>query len=142
MVNTAAQKWLDELAKNKPKKIKHSNSVGSDKSYGEELLIQHLKTFKRIDFQREYRFDTLRRWRFDIAWPTLLFAVEIEGGTGRFASQSRHTSYTGYSADLEKYNQAVLSHWRVLRFTTAQVKTGYAIEMINRFFDINSQIGK
>ena len=29
--------------------------------------------------QREYRFDDVRKWRFDFAWPSLMFAVEVEG---------------------------------------------------------------
>ncbi len=31
-------------------------------------------------FEREYRFDDVRRFRFDVAVPSLKLAVEIDGG--------------------------------------------------------------
>jgi very-short-patch-repair endonuclease len=58
---------------------------------------------------REHRFHPERRWRFDMAWPSIKLAVEIEG-------QGRHQTFTGYRGDLEKYNEAVRLGWRVLRF--------------------------
>lgn len=62
----------------------------------------------------EHRFDASRRWRFDFAWPSRMLAVEVEGGTH---SGGRHTRGSGYAADCEKYNEAQLQGWRVLRFT-------------------------
>ena len=85
----------------------------------------------------EYRFHPTRRWRFDFAWPDIMLAVECEGGNW---TGGRHTTGTGFEADCEKYNEAVLAGWSVLRFTGDQVKSGYALVMIERFFllaDIN-----
>jgi len=72
---------------------------------------------------REYRFHPTRKWRFDFAWPRVVcgvreaggVAVEIEGGSW---SQGRHTRGAGYAGDCAKYNAAVMSGWRVLRFTS------------------------
>ena len=68
--------------------------------------------------EREYRFDPKRRWRFDFAWPSLRIAVEIEGGVW---VRGRHVRPTGYLADLEKYNRAVVLGWRVLRYAPHQL---------------------
>ena len=68
--------------------------------------------------EREYRFDPERRWRFDYAWPSLKVAVEIEGGIW---IRGRHVRPTGYLADLEKYNRAVVLGWRVLRYAPHQL---------------------
>jgi very-short-patch-repair endonuclease len=54
-------------------------------------------------------------------------AIECEGGTW---GKSRHTSGKGYIADIEKYNKAALMGFKVLRFTTEQIKTGQAIHAI------------
>lgn len=100
----------------------------------------------------EYRFHPERRWRFDMAWPELHLAVEIEGGIfGRavrcqncgsivrqrshkgFAivySGGRHNRGQGYERDLEKYNQAVMLGWRLLRFSKTMIETGQAIESL------------
>lgn len=68
----------------------------------------------------EYRFAApQRRWRFDFAWPACLVAVEIEGGQW---SGGRHTRGKGFAADCEKYNAASLAGWRVLRYTTADIR--------------------
>jgi len=79
--------------------------------------------------QLEYRFDEMRRWRFDLAWPAERVAVEIEGGAW---VRGRHTRGKGFVADLEKYNEAVCAGWRVLRVTPDQVRDGSACELACR----------
>ena len=67
----------------------------------------------------ELRFHPTRRWRFDLAIPDLKIAIEVEGGVW---TQGRHTRGSGYIGDLEKYNEAAILGWLVLRFTTDQVR--------------------
>jgi very-short-patch-repair endonuclease len=79
----------------------------------------------------EYLFHPERKWRFDLAWPQLLLAVEIEGGV--FAQKgSRHTHGVGFTKDCEKYAEAMCLGWTVLRVTTDQVKNGQAIGWLER----------
>lgn len=63
----------------------------------------------------EYRFLAGRAFRFDLAWPNLRLAVEIEGGL-YIEGGGRHNRARGYENDLVKYNVAALLGWRVLRF--------------------------
>lgn len=70
-----------------------------------------------------------RAWRFDFAWPDLMLACEVEGGTW---AGGRHTRGAGFQADTEKHNAAVLLGWRVLRVTGQDVNDGTAIELIER----------
>ena len=70
-----------------------------------------------------------RDWRFDFAWPVKHWAVEVDGGT---FSGGRHTRGSGYEADTEKLNEAVLRGWRVLRVTKNQVEDGSAVDWIKR----------
>jgi len=70
---------------------------------------------------KEYRFHPKRRWRFDYAWPEYKVAIEIEGGAWIYG---RHTRAKGFVNDMEKYNEAVLLGWRVLRYTPEQIKAG------------------
>lgn len=77
----------------------------------------------------EHKFHPIRRWRFDWAWPHLKLAVEIEGGVW---IGGRHTSGSGFEKDMEKYNEAVLLGWRILRFTPKQMQSGEAHAMIDR----------
>ena len=76
----------------------------------------------------EYRFHPERRWRFDFAWVEEMVAVEMEGIGGK----SRHRTYPGYKGDLEKYNQATLLGWSVLRFHEV---TPDAIRMVIEMID-------
>jgi very-short-patch-repair endonuclease len=73
-----------------------------------------------------------RRWRFDLAWPALLLAVEVDGGTW---SGGRHVRGRGYEGDCEKLNTATLMGWRVLRFTSDMVNRGEAIGAILAAFE-------
>ncbi len=66
----------------------------------------------------EYRFHPTRKWRFDVCWPAVKVAVELEGGTN---TGGRHVRPAGYEQDVEKYNQAVVLGWRLLRFTSQQL---------------------
>ena len=68
--------------------------------------------------EREYRFDEVRRWRFDFAHPVSMVAIEIEGGT---YSGGRHTRHEGYTADCEKYNYAQMGGWQVYRLTASMI---------------------
>ena len=72
----------------------------------------------------EYRFHDTRRWRFDFAWPEYRLAVEVEGGQW---VNGRHQRSKGYEGDCEKYNEAALDGWKVLRFTGDMVKDGRAL---------------
>ncbi|CAM2295450.1 DUF559 domain-containing protein [Ralstonia mannitolilytica] len=98
-------------------------------SVGEETFALHLRAAGIEGFEREYRFATPRRWKFDFANPALMVALEVEGGTW---TRGRHTSGKGYAADCEKYSTAAVMGWRVLRFTTDQVKNGMALQMLRQ----------
>ncbi len=63
----------------------------------------------------EYKFHPKRKWRFDYAIPELMIAIEYEGGIFK---KGRHVRGKGYTDDCEKYNEAALRGWKVLRFTT------------------------
>lgn len=65
----------------------------------------------------EYKFCETRKWRFDYALPDEKIAIEIEGGV---YSYGRHTRGCGYIKDMEKYNEAALLGWKVLRYTPQQ----------------------
>lgn len=75
----------------------------------------------------EYRFAPPRRWRFDLAWPAGLVALEVEGGVW---VGGRHVRGSGFERDLEKYNRAALLGWCLLRVTPAQITDGLAVPMI------------
>lgn len=64
-----------------------------------------------------------RKWRFDLAYPTLLIAFEIEGGHW---IRGRHQRPLGFEADCEKYSNAAARGWIVLRFTSTMLKDGRA----------------
>ena len=89
-------------------------------SPGEEAFALHCRVDKLV-VDREYKFHSLRKWRFDFAFPLLRIAVEIEG-------RGRHQSFGGFEADCEKYNAAAKLGWRVFRYTPAMVMAGTAIE--------------
>lgn len=69
--------------------------------------------------EREYRFRSDRRWKFDFAWPAQLVAVEVEGGVW---SGGRHVRPDGFERDVEKYNKAAFTGWHVFRCTAKILK--------------------
>ena len=77
----------------------------------------------------EYRFHPVRRWRFDWAFHDERVAVEVEGGA--FIG-GRHTRGAGFLKDLEKYAEATVLGWRILRVTPTQIGNGEALNWCDR----------
>lgn len=75
----------------------------------------------------EYRHD--RNWRVDFAWPDRRLIVEVEGGV---YTGGRHTRPSGFVKDIEKYNALTEAGWKVLRFSRREVKSGEALNVIER----------
>ncbi len=96
----------------------------------EDRLAQHIHAWGLPTPERELRFDTVRLWRFDFAWPAFGVAAEVEGMTPPGQEPGRHQRMGGYDKDTEKYNAAAAAGWKVLRFTPGQVRSGYAVRMI------------
>jgi len=94
----------------------------------EETLAFQMKAIG-INPDREYRFHPPRKWRFDFAFPAQKVAIEAEGGTW---TNGRHTRGAGFGLDCEKYNQASLDGWTLLRFTGDQIKSGEALQTIEK----------
>ncbi|BDR13156.1 endonuclease domain-containing protein [Vibrio sp. STUT-A11] len=93
----------------------------------EQTLLFQIKAMGLELPEKEYRFHETRRWRFDFAYPEQQLAVEVEGGTW---AGGRHTRGSGYEKDCEKYNEAALRGWSVLRFTGSMIKSGKAVETL------------
>ena len=100
----------------------------------EDQLALQIKALKLPEPVREYRFDGVRRFRFDFAWPELHFAVEVEGG---IHSGGRHTRGVGFEKDCEKYDLAMRNGWTVYRCTANMIKSGRAIETIEILINMN-----
>ena len=64
--------------------------------------------------EREYRFHPTRKWRADFAHVESRTLIEVEGGI-YIAGGGRHNRAAGFLADLEKYLEAALAGWRVVR---------------------------
>ncbi len=101
-------------------------------------LLLHIMVAGIPKPEQEYRFHPERRWRFDLCWEFPRIAVEIDGGNrmatigknGKAVAIGRHTQ----DADYEKLNEAGVLGYRVFRFTHTQVKSGYAINVLERIW--------
>jgi hypothetical protein len=92
------------------------------------FLLQ-LKAAKIEPPVSEYRFAPPRRWRFDLAWPAHMTALEIEGGIWKYG---RHNRPGGFLRDAEKYNEAAILGWKVIRVTHQQLNDGTALKWLER----------
>jgi hypothetical protein len=81
----------------------------------------------------EFIFARPRKWRFDFAWPDKMVALEIEGGVW---SGGRHTRGAGFLGDMEKYNQAAVMGWRVVRCVPDDAKSGTTADMLRKMLKL------
>lgn len=97
------------IPKEPKNKVKIPKSIGKYKLH----LISVLED-SGLKFIPEFRFHPVREFRFDWALPDLMVAVEYEG---IFSEKSGHTTLSGYTKDVVKYNLATKLGWKVLRYT-------------------------
>jgi len=110
--------------------IRHAqNKAIEDES--KQFILTRCRQLGLPEPVEEHRFTPERRWRFDLAWPDVMLALEFEGG---IHSGGRHTRGKGYEADLAKYNVAALLGWRVLRVTHRDVVNDVATALLERAF--------
>lgn len=126
LMSLAEYRELFPIQKNK--KRRSAKQGTRQPSEGETVLATHLKACK-ISFEQEYKFHPTRKWRADFLITGTKILVEVEGGIW---SGGRHTRGKGYIGDMEKYNEAAMMGFTVLRFSTEQVKAGVAIKQIEQ----------
>ena len=100
-----------EIAIIKKKKIE---KVSIEKNTIELFLKQFQQQGLIKSYETEYKFDEVRKFRFDWCIPELRLAIEYEGIV---SEKSGHTTITGYSNNCVKYNLAVTQGWNILRYT-------------------------
>lgn len=103
-----------------------------DEHWFSKLEIEFWIEWKRTSHvmpECQYKFDKLRKWAYDFAWPDLKIAVEMEGGVWIYGGHNRPN---GYIDDLDKYNQGSRQGWCILRYIVVTQKTiGEVIATIN-----------
>jgi hypothetical protein len=72
-----------------------------------------------LPFVEEYRFHPTRRWRFDLAWPAVKVAVEMQGAVW---TAGGHTRGVGYHNDRDKREAAEALGWRVFYRTATDMR--------------------
>lgn len=95
----------------------------------ENTLLWQIRMAKLAMPEREHRFHPTRKWRFDLAWPELKLAVEVDGGTW---VQGRHNRGSSIEKEYEKGAEAAILGWRVIHVSNHMVDDGRALNLIQR----------
>ena len=93
-----------------------------------------LKTLETLGIEKpatEYHFHKTRRWRFDFCFVKSKLALEVEGGVW---TNGRHVRGSGFIKDMEKYNEATILGYHLLRVTPDEMLNGMAVFLIERYF--------
>lgn len=121
------KKGFSEVSKNcfapGPKGVNHINVSSKPKDskiIKIDLFCKIIEQKFNVLIVQEYTFHHERKWRFDYAIPNLKIAIEQEGGIW-LKGKSGHSSGKGISRDMEKYNEANLLGWIVIRRTPEQL---------------------
>lgn len=93
------------------------------------VLLLQLEARGVPAWELEHRFHATRRWRFDVAWPDDLVAVEVHGAVH---VQGRHVRGVGFCRDRAKMNEAALLGWRVIEVCPEHIRSGVAAEWVER----------
>lgn len=109
--------------------------------YNPKIVMAYFRECGLIAPELEYQFHPERKWRFDFAWPNWGMsdgvrtgplggvALEVEGGIWTGGAHGRGS---GVVRDIEKYNEATVLGWRVLRCQPKDLCTNATVEMIRK----------
>jgi hypothetical protein len=102
-----------------------------------KVLLEQIRLSKLPEPLLEYQFHANRKWRFDFCWKQhgSLVACEVEGGIWMQTETGRskgHAHPERFEADCEKYNEAALYGWLVIRVTPKMIRDGRAIDWLER----------
>lgn len=100
----------------------------ASREYAESLLAFQLKA-AGLEHEREAQVIPGRRYRFDFRLDWLL--VEVNGGVWAKGA-SGHSSGTGITRDCAKTSEAVSLGFTVMSVTPAHVKSGQALQWIEK----------
>lgn len=110
---------VQEIEIKKPKIVK----VSVEKNTIELYLKQMVQSGTIESYEAEYQFTKKRKFRFDWFIPCLNLALEYEG---IMSDKSRHTTITGYTGDINKYNLALTLGFKVLRYNALNYQNAYS----------------
>ena len=82
-----------------------------------------------IDLVTEHKFHPDRNWRFDYAIPEHKIAIEQEGGIW-MKGKGAHSRPSGILRDMEKYTQANILGWIIIRRTPQQLTEQQTLNLI------------
>lgn len=101
--------------------------------YNLKIVLAYWKECGLPDPTPELVFAPPRKWRFDFAWVGQCVALEVEGGiwTG-----GRHTRGSGFTKDMEKYNEAAARGWRVIRVAPERLCIIETVNLIKRCLEL------
>lgn len=98
-----------------------------------KLEADYVAQLERIEvpaFEINYRWHSVREWRWDVAFVDDKVAVEIDGV--RRDGKGDHQTEKGMTNDYQKVAEGVLWGWTILRFTRTMVASGEAAELTQR----------
>jgi hypothetical protein len=75
----------------------------------------------------EWRFDPVRAWRFDFAWPDSKLALEVQGG---LFVRGAHVRGAALVREHNKRNAAAMQGWRILYVEPKDLCTMDTVNMI------------
>lgn len=87
----------------------------------EANILAHELAKLGLPVETEYVFHDVRKWRWDIAFPQILLAVEVNG-RGRGGRYGGHQTAKGQTNDWEKCNAGVEAGWQVLVYPARHMR--------------------
>ena len=88
----------------------------------EAQLELQMRALKLPGWVRNLVFLEHRKFELDFAWPSLKFAVEVDGHVHRIKER--------FNADHEKHALAMLAGWTVLRVGGQDIRNGSAVTWV------------
>lgn len=116
-----------------PKKFKASLKKKNKKTDVENLMYRQLRDAGIKGFRRNSPFIEGRRFQADFWFYNDRVALEVDGGV--WMARGGHTTGAGYTSDRERDVEALLQGILTVRYTSDQVRKGYAIETFPKILE-------
>ena len=135
----------EKLSTEQGRKLLAKRDTSKDLPLNDMLATQLTKA--GIPFEREYKFHPVRRWKADFmvtksfkAARNFWILIDVDGATFS-RSKTGHNSGVGIRKSFEKFNEAAIVGYKVLRFDGPMVRDGIALQTIQLALGIGTNKG-
>lgn len=108
-------------------------------THNPKIVIAYFRSQGLPEPEFEFKFCEMRKFRFDIAFPSQKVAIEVQGGLW---IKGAHSRPVGIKRDMSKRNLATILGWKIIEVQPKELLMLQTVELLKKCLKTKRQLGK